>query len=146
MSRSDVIAMARGYIGTPFHHQGRTPGVGLDCAGVLICVGRALGMVAPDFDVTGYVTTPDGRSLRGWCDRYMRRIPRDEKRAGDAIMIIVDADPQHLGILAPYRHGGFSIIHATRERGVVETRLMLEHGGVPNRTMRMVAAYAFPGL
>ncbi len=37
MKREDFVRVARSYIGTPFHHQGRLPGVGLDCAGVIVC-------------------------------------------------------------------------------------------------------------
>lgn len=144
MSGSEIVRVARGYIGTPFHHMGRVPGVGLDCAGVLICAARELGLVAPDFDVPPYSRMPDGRSLIEWCDRYMTRIRQSEMRAGDAIVVIVDRDPQHLGILGDYRHGGFSIIHAmSRADGkgtVIETRLMF------SRTMRFVAAYRFPGV
>ncbi len=29
-----AIAAARTCLGTPFHHQGRAPGVGLDCIGL----------------------------------------------------------------------------------------------------------------
>ena len=32
-----LIEVARGYVGTPFHHAGRLPGVGLDCIGVPVC-------------------------------------------------------------------------------------------------------------
>ena len=32
----NMIAAARACLGTPFHHQGRMPGVGLDCIGLVI--------------------------------------------------------------------------------------------------------------
>jgi hypothetical protein len=141
---SAIAEAARRYLGTPFHHMGRAPGVGLDCAGVLICAARDLGLVAADFDVPPYARVPDGGSLLRWCDQYMTRIPQGDMRAGDAVVVIVDRDPQHLGILGDYRHGGFSIIHAvSRADGsgsVVETRLMF------SRAMRFVAAYRFPGV
>ena len=142
-TRADVLRVARSFLGTPFHHRGRSPGVGMDCAGLLICTARALGLVAPDFDVPEYRRAPDG-TLIDWCERYMKRIEREAMRPGDAVALVVDADPQHLGILGDYRHGGLSIIHAASRRdgsgSVIETRLMF------SRALRFVAAYALPGV
>lgn len=39
---------ATSYIGTPFRHQGRRPGRGLDCAGVIVCALRAMGRRVED--------------------------------------------------------------------------------------------------
>lgn len=43
------------FIGTPYRHQGRTPGIGLDCAGVLICAMRKLGIAVNDCRTYGRV-------------------------------------------------------------------------------------------
>ena len=142
-TRADVMRVARSYIGTPFHHMGRLPGVGMDCSGLLICVGRELGLVASDFDVPAYTPTPDGHSMVEWCDANMTRISQAEMKPGDAILLVVDQHPQHLGILGDYPHGGLSIIHAANNASpprVIETRLML------SRTQRFVAAYRLPGI
>lgn len=39
----DVIAAALKLQGTPYRHQGRQPGLALDCAGVIVCVCRDVG-------------------------------------------------------------------------------------------------------
>ncbi len=39
-SGSDVVRTARTWLGTPYHHQGRLKGVGVDCAGLLIGVAQ----------------------------------------------------------------------------------------------------------
>lgn len=142
-SRADVVATAREWISTPFAHQGRLRRIGVDCAGVLIGVARELHLVAEDFDVQGYPRVPDGSSLLGWCDQYMTRVPQSEMQPGDVIVVRIDADPQHLGILGDYRHGGLSIIHAMSvgvRQEVIETRLMF------SRALGFVAAYAMPGV
>ena len=114
--RSDIVRVARSYLGTPFQHRQRLPGVGLDCAGVLVCAARELGLVAPDWDVPDYRRAPDG-TLLDWCRRYMREIPFAEARAGDALALVVDEEPQHLGILADWRGGaGRSLIHAAMRK------------------------------
>jgi cell wall-associated NlpC family hydrolase len=142
-TRADIVRVARSYLSTPFHHRGRLPGVGLDCAGILVCVARELGLMAPDFDVPPYTPTPDGRTMLAWCETYMTRVSQDAMQPGDAIVLITDVYPQHLAILGDYRHGGLSIIHAASNADpprVIETRLMFA------RNMRFVAAYALPGI
>ena len=38
----DVVRMARTWLGTPYHHQGRVKGAGVDCGGLVIGVARFL--------------------------------------------------------------------------------------------------------
>lgn len=146
-NRMDIVAEARSWIGTPFHHQARLKGVGVDCAGLVIGVARALGLVPASFDVTSYERSPDGVSLLSYCEEHMQRIGRDEMAPGDVVVIRWRQHPQHLGILGDYLHGGLSLIHAYSDpsgRGkVIEQRLTLEDmpgGG------RFVAAYRLPGV
>lgn len=142
---SRIVELARSYIGTPFQHQGRMPGVGLDCAGVVIAIARELGIVAPDFDITGYGRTPDGESLMRWCREHMTEIPRYEMRSGDVLCVAWEVIPHHLGVLADYRHGGLSLIHSIDQRGkvrgsVVEHRLVLGDRMKFKATFRLGAA------
>jgi cell wall-associated NlpC family hydrolase len=143
-SSASVVAEARTWLGTPFHHQARLKSVGVDCIGLVIGVSRELGLVAPDFDVTGYSRVPDGRSLLEEASKHMPRISFQQVRPGDVVVVAFDVDPQHFGILGDYAHGGLSIIHAlgrTAGRGgVIETRLMF------SRAMRFVAAFSLPGV
>ena len=142
-TRQKIVETARGYIDTPFAHMQRKPGLGIDCAGVLVCVARALQLVPQDFDVPDYTPVPDGRSMLEWCNKYMRAVSRMDMQAGDAIVVITDKHPQHLAILGDYRHGGFSIIHAANTASpprVIETRLLF------SRSQRFVAAYSLPGV
>jgi NlpC/P60 family putative phage cell wall peptidase len=133
-----IVAEARSWIGTPYHHQARAKGVGVDCAGLVIGIARELGMVAPDFDISGYARRPDGWSFLSWSDQHMRRIPRAQMGPGSCVVVRFDQHPQHIGIVGDYVHGGLSIIHAIQGRGVVETRLMLD------KHMIFVAAYELP--
>jgi cell wall-associated NlpC family hydrolase len=142
--KEHVVAEARSWVGTPFKHQGRAKGVGVDCVGLLIGVARRLGIVAPAFDVTGYTRRPDGWTLIEECERHMGRVDQAELASGDGVIVRFDAEPQHFGFVAPYRHGGWSIIHATAKYGcVVETRLLF---GVAPMAMKFVAAYRLPGV
>lgn len=147
VTRADVIRVVRSYVGTPFQHRGRVPGRGLDCAGVVICAARELGLVSPEFDVPPYGTAPDGDGMLDWCDRYMHRVAREQMQPGDVLVLIADRDPQHLGVLTPYERtpGALAIVHASNSlsimpRRVIETRLLFSRG------MQFRAAYALPGV
>jgi cell wall-associated NlpC family hydrolase len=135
--RAKIVAEARSWIGTPFHHQGRLKGVGVDCAGLVIEVARSLGLSA--YDETGYATQPDGVSLKRSCDAQMQRI--DKYGPGDVVLFAFARHPQHLGIVGDYAAGGLSLIHAYAPNGkVVET--IFDSVWI----RRTVQAYRYPGV
>lgn len=135
---ADVVAAARAEIGTRWMHQGRLPGVALDCAGLVIVTARRLGLVPDDLDINGYGRIPDG-SLMGVCGQHMQ--PLDRIELGAVLVLAVHRDPQHLGIVGDYRHGGWSLIHAASQAGrVIETRLMFAAG------CELRGIYRLPGV
>ena len=140
-SRDDVVREARSWLGTPWVHQHSERGIATDCAGLVVGVARRLGLVDEGFRLHGYTRAPDG-SMTSICDQHMQRIGRDEMAPGDVVVMRVDKLPQHLGIVAPYIHGGLAIIHAsnTGTKRVVEHRLMF------GPRLRFVAAYRLPGV
>lgn len=140
---SRIVEVARSYLGTPFAHQGRMPGVGLDCAGVVIAIARELGMVAPDFDITGYGRTPDGKSLVGWCREHMTEIPKAEMRPGDVLCVAWENIPHHLAVLVDYKYGGLAIVHSIDQRGKKRGQVV-EHRLVFSDRLKFVAAFRMP--
>jgi NlpC/P60 family putative phage cell wall peptidase len=143
-TRAEVVAEARRWLRTPFQHQARLRDVAVDCAGLVIGVARALGIVAPDFEVTGYPRSPDGRSMLELCDRFMRRIDVAAMQAGDVFVIRWAKDPQHLAIATDYPHGGLAMLHAY---GTPDGRgEVIEHRIAPHHRRLIVQAYALPGL
>jgi cell wall-associated NlpC family hydrolase len=140
-NRDQVVAAARSWIGTPFTHQGRLKGAGVDCIGLVIGLGRELGLCAPDFDITGYARDPDGKSLMALSRVHMKLINREAMQPGDVVVVRFGDHPQHFGVLGDYKHGGLSIVHAAMKSGaVVEQRLMF------SRAMHFVAAFSLPGV
>ena len=133
-----AVPQARAWLGTPWVHQARLPGVGVDCVGLLIGISRALGVVPQGFDVTGYARQPDGHALMRHLRGLLDYVPLADLRPGDFLCVAFDQHPQHVGVVGDYVHGGPSIIHAINGRGVVETRLMFSAG------MRFVAGFALP--
>jgi cell wall-associated NlpC family hydrolase len=140
-TRAAVVAEARTWLGTPWVHQHRVKGHAVDCAGLVIGVARTLGLVGPDFDVADYTRTPDGRLL-DLCAAHMRPVSRAAMQPGDVVVVAVEHDPQHMGIVTPYPGGRLAMIHATSVggRGVVESRLVF------TRVLQFRAAFAMPGV
>lgn len=143
---ADVVVEARTWIGTPYAHQHRTKGVAVDCLGLVIGVGRVLGLLAPDFDVNGYSTKPDGVTLMAGCDEHMNRVNWSDRKPGHVLLLRFAEEPQHTGILGEYWHGEglLTLIHAwsaARPEGrVVEQRLM------QTTLMTPLQVYAFRGV
>jgi len=135
-TRADLIAVAREYLGTPFHHEGRLKGIGVDCVGLLICVARDLGL--SHRDVTGYPRQPSGGRLRRELHSQLTLLAIADAEPGD-IVLMADTQERHVGLLASHPLGMSSLIHADAwRRCVIEHRLdMMWHA-------RIVAAYRFP--
>lgn len=143
--RERIVQEARGWLGTPYQHQQRLRGVGVDCVGLLVGVARTLGLVAADFDVRGYSRQPDGQ-LMARAGELLVRIDVAAMQAGDVVVMRFEQDPCHLAILADYPvvAGQLSIIHAltTRAGGgrVVEHRLDATN------MAKVMGAFQFPGV
>lgn len=55
MTRDEIVAAARGWIGTPYQHQASLKGVGADCLGLVRGVWR--GIVGPEPEETPAYTS-----------------------------------------------------------------------------------------
>lgn len=115
MSVDHVIEAARACLRTPFRHQGRQPGRGLDCGGLVIHAFTSAGYTMTD--EPGYTREPQPAWMRAVLERVF--VPVDDLRPGDVLWMRFDMDPQHLAIWT-----GVTIIHAfLRSRKVVEHRM-----------------------
>lgn len=110
-----AVAAARACLGTPFHHQGRQPGVGLDCLGLVVVALRGAGFEV--HDRTDYGLHPDGRSLVAALRDHGFR-PSASLRAGCVLLFRYDGQPQHAAMAT----GPQTLIHSFAPAGrVVET-------------------------
>ena len=127
-----MIAAARDCLGTPFHHQGRKPGIGLDCIGLIIFALQAAAFKV--CDRRDYGLRPDGRSLVAALEAHgARRV--DSLRRGDVLLFRYDRQPQHVALATDEN----SMIHSFAPAGkVVETSI----GAYWQR--RLTAIYRFP--
>lgn len=130
----EMVAAARRCLGTPFHHQGRAPGYGLDCIGLAIVALNAAGI--PVRDRADYGVRPDGQSLvAAIVEHGGFRV--EEVEAGDILLFRYDNQPQHVALATSET----TMIHSFAPAGkVVETdigtywtrRLMGIYRFIPN--------------
>ncbi len=125
----DIVAHARGWLGTPFHHQARLRGVGCDCLGLIVGVVNELelkdaqGTPLAAYDEVTYSREPDGAYLIEKLVGLLDEVPVVDMRAGDLALFRVRENPQHLAILTDYE-GAIGMIHCfAQARRVVEHRL-----------------------
>ena len=98
MTRDDFITAARGMIDTPFRHQGRLPGVGLDCAGLIVCAAAACGYAIADR--RGYGRLPANGMLAQAVTEHCDRIALADVLPGDLMLFVFRTEPQHLAIVS----------------------------------------------
>jgi cell wall-associated NlpC family hydrolase len=115
-----IIKTAREYIDTPFHWHGRVKGVGVDCAGLPICVGREIGLFPPLFDLRDYGNLPV--NMIETLGAYLEEIPKDHAQTGDLLIFRIKRSPTHCGILSEW-DGGKTVIHCDMRWDVQEHSL-----------------------
>lgn len=119
--RAAVVAEARTWLGTPYHHHARIKGVGVDCAQILCAVYEACGLV-PHVDPGPYAHDwhlhHSEEVYAGWLDRC-GACDVQTPAPGDVALF-------HFGRC--WSHGAIvvepgTVVHAYVGRGVIITRL-----------------------
>lgn len=119
-TRDQIVAEARTWLETPFHHQGRVKCVGVDCAGVPVMVAKALGL---DWaDAKGYARMPSNGVFGKVVWSVLKRITLDQVKAGDLMTFAWRGEEHHIAIVSQIEP--IRLIHAWQEIGrVVENDL-----------------------
>jgi NlpC/P60 family putative phage cell wall peptidase len=117
--RAAVVAEARAWLGTPYHHNAMVKGAGVDCGMLLLAVYAAAGVIPADYDPGPYAFDwhlhRDEERYLAHVERFARRIEIDEVGPGD------------LGLWKfgrTFAHGAIFtqpplVIHAVRKDGMV---------------------------
>lgn len=141
MTRDDIVAAARLWIGTPYRHQASVRGQGCDCLGLVRgiwrdCIGpepEPVPPYAPD-----WAEGPGPQTLLLAARRHLVEISLSAWRPGDVLLFSMGAEhpAKHCAVVsAPAR-----VLQAYWGRAVCETSL------VPWWSRRIVAAFSFPGI
>lgn len=162
--RAVIVAHARAWIGTPYHHQASRRGVGSDCVGLVRGIWRTLYKCEPE-PLPAYGrdwSEATGReALLEAARRHFVEVVPEAARAGDVLVFRYrpQAVAKHAGILALSPVDGreaaegeirgnrlgdagtrFSLIHAIEGAPVTEVAL------TEWWRRRVAAAFQFPGM
>ncbi|MBO6635413.1 NlpC/P60 family protein [Parvibaculum sp.] len=143
-TRAEIVAAARGWIGTPYRHQASTKGAGCDCLGLLRGVWREVLGPEPETPPAysaGWAEAPGAMPMEAMAEaarRHMSEIAPGDAREGDALLFRMrrNGPAKHVAI----QTDGDRMIHAWSGHAVVETCL-----GKWWRA-RIAHAFRFPGV
>ena len=145
ISRGEVVALARRWIGTPYHHQASRLGAGVDCIGLIRGVWREIYGREPEA-LPGYsrdwAEATGAETLIEAARRHLVEIDSTTARPGDALIFRYRAHTaaKHAGILSAGPAENPTLIHAVEGVPVAEVPLG------PWWQRRVAAAFAFPGI
>ena len=92
--KSLVADAARRYLGTPYHHQGRKLGVGIDCLGLVAMVYTELGLTVNDR--TDYSRYPRGQELLAGLSKQLVQVPVADAETGDIFVMAQKTQENHV--------------------------------------------------
>ena len=69
--RIKICEIAESFVNTKYQHQGRLKDVGVDCAGLVICVAKETGFNY-DIEYKDYGMIPDGNKLFRECKKFLK--------------------------------------------------------------------------
>lgn len=140
----DIVRVARGWVGTPYQHQGRTKGYASDCIGLIYGVADELGLVPEGFVIKPYGRMPNPIELLSHVHEGCDELPKpyiDHLQFGDVVVMAFVQQPVHMGIIANHPHRPFSLIHAYSASGKV-----VEHGLDEEWLRKIRRAYRIKGV
>ena len=131
MTADDIITAARAQLGTPYQHQGRIPGLALDCAGLAAVIARQFGLEY--IERLDYGRIPHRGLMESTLDMQpcLQRV--SGRRPGDLLLMAWNKQPNHVAIFA-----GDTIIHSYQAVGRV-----CEHALDQEWQRRIVRVYRF---
>lgn len=140
MNRNDIVAAARGWIGTPYRHQASAKGAGCDCLGLIRGVYREVMGDEPEMPPA---YAPDWAEARGPNEamveaarRHLIERDRAAMMPGDVMLfrLTPGTSAKHAAICTPDNR----MIHAYSGHSVAETSL------TPWWARRLAFVFSFP--
>lgn len=109
MQRQAVVAEAKTWLKTPYHHSARIKGAGVDCAQILIAVYSACGIIEafdPGYYPSDWMLHRSEERYLSWIDKYAQ--VTDTPLPGDIVLYRFGRCISHGGIVIEWP----TIIHA----------------------------------
>jgi NlpC/P60 family putative phage cell wall peptidase len=141
LTRAMIVTVARGWIGTPYHHQASMPGVGADCLGLVRGVWREIygsdAEAAPPYS-RDWAEAGGEETMLAAAGRHLVAIEPAAALAGDVLIFRMRAGSvaKHAAIVS----GDRTIIHAMEGAPACEVPLSRWW------LRRIAGAFSFPGV
>ena len=141
LKRDDIVAAARCWLGTPYHHQASVRGIGADCLGLVRGVWRDLhgnDAERPPAYTRDWAEATGEETLLDAAARHLVRIEVANAREGDVVVFRLRPNvvAKHTGILTP----DSAYLHAME--GAPACEVPLGHWW----RRRIAGAFTFPGV
>jgi cell wall-associated NlpC family hydrolase len=118
-SRTRIVDEARSWVGTPYHHEARVKGHGVDCAQFVAAVFEQTGLIK---EITTEHYPPDwhfhqaAERLLDKIKQYAGEIALEDVRPGDIVAFHFGKTYAHAGVVVEWP----LLIHANMRGGIVE--------------------------
>lgn len=141
LTRSQIVAETRTWIGTPYQHQASLEGVGCDCLGLVRGVWRTVIGAEPEQAppyAPGWAEAAGGEPLMEAAARHLTAIALDEFCEGDVLLFRWrnNLPAKHAAIVTSVD----TMVHAHNGAAVAEVAI------APWWRRRLAYAFRFPGL
>ena len=138
---NDIVAAARGWIGTPYLHQASLRNIGTDCLGLVRGVWREVMGAEPEVPpayAPGWAEIGGVEAMAEAAGRHMHAVALADYRAGDVLLF--RWRPQ-----LPAKHAGIAVstaamVHAQEQAAVTEVALS------PWWLRHLAFVFRFPGV
>lgn len=142
--RDKIIQEALTWLHTPYHHQARQKGIGVDCAQFIAGIAINLGIFPEDLDmptdysIEWHLHNREERLVQGLIERGCIQKDINDTQPGDILCFKMGRAVGHLGLMMP----DDQFIHA--QNLVEPTRVVLNTLSA-NWKKRHVLTFSFPG-
>lgn len=115
-----IVAEAESYVGTPWKHQGKLRGLGIDCANFVANVINAARTNSPPIVLANdYKPQEDGTVMMAYLGSNAEFVLTEDRQFGDVIALLEESaghptEPRHLAFVKAVTPKTTFIIHVTR--------------------------------
>jgi NlpC/P60 family putative phage cell wall peptidase len=141
VTRDDIVALARQWLGTPYHHQASRKGVGCDCLGLVRGVWRELFGSEPEQPEpysADWAEATGTEAMLLAARRHFNERALEDLRPGDVVVFRIRTGrmAKHAAVVSAPGH----MIHA--QEGVPVSEVPISHWW----RRRIAGVFAFPGV